>query len=155
MTPAVNPDSRAKIAARLQADKLRAGAAKIERDAPAWASRMRREANRMEADMQGAGRDSNPQTPIPGGSASAHLLGHTAPDSNPAPGTLTASITPHETALAIAVSALRRLADPTEIAGFADADEPPNDFPEMRARLKMASRALDEVRETLTTGWRP
>jgi Family of unknown function (DUF6221) len=48
----LHPYNRAKIAARLQADKLRAGAAEIERDAPAWASRMRREANRMEADMQ-------------------------------------------------------------------------------------------------------
>jgi len=33
-----------------------------------------------------AGRDSNSQTPIPGRSASARLLAHTAPDSNPAPG---------------------------------------------------------------------
>lgn len=35
-----------------------------------------------------AGRDSNPQTPIPGRSAGTRLLAHTAPDSNTAPGHL-------------------------------------------------------------------
>ena len=52
-----------------------------------------------------------------------------------------------ETALSIVISALRRLADPTEIAGFGDANAPHNDTPEMRARLRHAARALEKVEE--------
>jgi len=50
--------------------------------------------------------------------------------------------------LDMARTALRRLADPTEIAGFGDADDACNNTPEMQARLSYAKRAYEQLEDS-------